>query len=153
MNNPDAAIAFLHKLHLPLWHVRGPNGVALALNTDRQGELFLRAMLTERDTCNAPHTWLPASHHGHEWPAATPASLFSWAVTRAPTFQDWRGPLADKVIECEGYTWRLHPIRFASHSEVMARAYTIAALTPLATAWDPLAGVPLPGSGGTYVVE
>jgi hypothetical protein len=153
VNNPDAAIAFLHSLKLPMWHVRNKLGDAQAINPDSQGEGFLREMLTRRETFKVLHEWLPIHHFGHEWPATTLASLFSWAITRAPTFQDWRGPLPDKVIEHEGYTWRLHPIRFASQSEVMARAYSIAAQTPLATAWDPLAGVPLPGSGGTHVVE
>ena len=153
MNNPDVAIAFLHTFDLPLWHVRGPNGAALALNTDRQGELFLRSMLTERDTCYALHTWLPALHYGHEWPAATPASLFSWAVVNASATSDQRGPLPSAIIQHDDRHWRLHAIRPSAHSEVMERGYNIAAQIPLATAWDPLAGVPLPGSGGAYVVE
>lgn len=152
MNNPDAAITFLRSLQLPMWHVRSPQGVPYALHPDHQGEGLLRFILTQRETFKVLHNWLPAMHHGHDWPIATPASHFPWAITRAPSFQDWRGPLPDKVIEYEGYTWRLHPMRFAAHGEVMARAYAVAASTPLATAWDPLAGVPLPGSGGAFAL-
>ncbi len=150
---PDEAIDFLRARDLPMWHVRCANGVATALHPDRHGQIILRAMLTETpEAYRALLHWLPARHYGHDWPAATPSCAFPWAIVRAPLGADARGPLSDHGVRHGGHVWWLHPVRHASHSEAMERAHVIAATIPLATAWDPLAGVPLPGTGGAACV-
>lgn len=150
---PDEAIDFFRVRDLPMWHVRRPDSVARALWPDAQGAGFLRSMLTETpEAYRALLHWLPARHYGHDWPTATPACSFPWAVVQAPLGAEPRGPLPDFGIRLGGHVWWLHPVRHASHSEAMERAHIIAATIPLATAWDPLAGVPLPGTGGAVIV-